>query len=434
MNTLHGRNSILKNSNSIEACCNHVAKKLNKENYQEWKNADYKDLSAKIHKKTKINISENTLKRFFGKLKTPDDYQPQKATRDALAVYIGFANWEDFESFSLPVQIPDLPTNLKAPVINPGVDLTSNKQKNTFKKLWAKSTIVIVLLLILSFSYFYFNFEYKKNVTLFYKEAQAYSSHSAIFKLRSKDGTPLNLNDYHIFLQGWKNSRMGWKDSTLSYYYEKPGVYYPVLYHKNIAIDTATVTLLSKGWDVTVQMQNDTVRLYPIFQVDSPQLKPPIVKIMDLHQAGVDTLKPFFVNYSYVKNSAFLADNISIEADVLASVNRPGIRCSQVDLTIYGTKGSHYFSLMKPECIAWSCFKFGENIKSGKNEDLYFLGHDLSKGGKIRLEIRKQKVAIFLNQKQIFKTQYDQPIGGFMGVNFMFGGIGKVDSLIVKSL
>lgn len=421
MNTTQRHDSISKKWNSIEACCLYVAEKLNKGKYQEWKNADYINLSAQIRRSTKVHISENTLKRFFGKLKTPEDYLPQKATRDALAIYIGFENWEDFESSVVPVQ-------------NSTLEEESKKRITFLNKNWIAPIVGITVLLLLCFSYFYFIFEPSEKAELYYKESKAYSPHSAIFKLRSTDGTALKLNEYHIEFRGWRNPKVQWKDHTISYYYEMPGVYYPVLFHNNRAIDTATVTLLSKGWEVTAQMQNDTLRLYPILHADSPEINPPTVHINDLHNAGVDTLKSFFVNYAFVKPRKLSADNFSIEAFVEASKSRPGVRCSQVDLTIYAAKGSHYFSLTKPECITWSYFKFGENIKTGKNEDLAIFGHDLSKGGKIRMEVHKQVVTIWLDQKQIFKTRYKQPIGQFKGINFMFGGLGKVNNVVLKEL
>lgn len=433
MNTNHGQDPTSKKATSIEACCLYVAQKLNGRDYSTWKNADYINLSAQIRRNTKVHISENTLKRFFGKLKTPADYQPQKATRDALAVYIGFSDWEDFESFTQTERLTLFSTNPKKAIDKNNFEPDQKKGRKLNIK-WLTAAITITLPLIISISYFQLLFEPTEKVFLYYQEAKAYSPHSAIFKIRSTDGSTVNLNEYHIEFKDWRNPKVSWNDSTLSYYYEKPGVYYPVLYRNNKAIDTATVTLLSRGWDITVQMQNDTVRLYPILQADSPQISPPTVNIKDLYYAGVDTLKSFFVNYAFVKPSTLVADNISIEADVQASKNRPGIRCSQVDLTVYGTKSSHYFTLMKPECTAWSYFKFGENLKSGKNEDLSNLGHDLSKGGKIRLEIHKQMVTIWLNQKQIFKTSYKRPIGEFKGVNFMFGGLGKVENVIIKGI
>lgn len=417
MNTNHGQDPTSKNTTSIEACCLYVARKLNGRDYREWKNADYVNLSAQIRRNTKVHISENTLKRFFGKLKTPDDYQPQRATRDALAIYIGYTDWDDFEAQENIKPIP--------------ASLSTSRIGYFAKKSWL--IVVCLIIFVLAGTLFYrYNSGSPNNVSLFCTNATGHSPHSALFKLRSKDNNPIKLTEYQIDFKNWKKGKDRWKDSTISCYYEKAGVYYPILYHNGIAIDSTQVVLLSKGWEVTVQAQHDTLRLYPILQSDQDLSQPPIVSIQNIHSAGVDTVKTFFTNFSYVKPDNISADNLRIEADIQASQSRPGVRCSQADITIYGKENAHYFSLMKPECISWSYYKFGEIIKNGKNDDLSEFGHDMVQKRKLRVDILQQQVHIYLDNKLIFNTTYTKSIGQFMGLNFMFGGIGRIENVVVN--
>jgi len=55
---------------------------------------DCQILSGQIQKATKRQLSESTLKRFFGIVESP--FSPSKFTLDTLSVYLGFANWQDF--------------------------------------------------------------------------------------------------------------------------------------------------------------------------------------------------------------------------------------------------------------------------------------------------------------------------------------------------
>ena len=64
----------------FEALLRQIEIKFGRGVSSEWKNRDFEDLNFEINKKTKTVISALTLKRIFGKIKTTDDYIPQKAT------------------------------------------------------------------------------------------------------------------------------------------------------------------------------------------------------------------------------------------------------------------------------------------------------------------------------------------------------------------
>ena len=80
----------------LEVCCRRVSETYGKPDWDKWANSDYVNLSHILFKQTHVRISPNTLKRIFGKIKTDLRYYPQKATRDALSVYIGHPDWDYF--------------------------------------------------------------------------------------------------------------------------------------------------------------------------------------------------------------------------------------------------------------------------------------------------------------------------------------------------
>ena len=66
---------------------------------KKWVNKDYLALSQSLSDRLNISISPNTLKRIFGKLNYKEGkFTPQKATLDALAQYLQYKDWNDFES------------------------------------------------------------------------------------------------------------------------------------------------------------------------------------------------------------------------------------------------------------------------------------------------------------------------------------------------
>lgn len=93
--SVQGENSVF--FQQLDICCKKVAVKVGKKDISEWKNSDFIKLSELLHDQTKVTLSDHTLKRIFGKLKTSTRYFPQKATRDALAQFIGYRDWHEFE-------------------------------------------------------------------------------------------------------------------------------------------------------------------------------------------------------------------------------------------------------------------------------------------------------------------------------------------------
>ena len=106
-------------------------------------------LSEIIEKETKVIISITTLKRFFGKRTTDTDYVPQLATRNALAIYTGFEDWNELSKVSQAENINGRKTNTR----------------NAHKKISPLVLIVIIMLLVTLGSFLlYFLGEKKHNI------------------------------------------------------------------------------------------------------------------------------------------------------------------------------------------------------------------------------------------------------------------------------
>jgi len=88
----------LKEREHINLCLKEINQKLNWKEYKLWTNSDYVNLSLKISEETGIAISPHTLKRLCGKLAYKFDYNPQSASKNALAKFAGYRDWDDFLS------------------------------------------------------------------------------------------------------------------------------------------------------------------------------------------------------------------------------------------------------------------------------------------------------------------------------------------------
>jgi hypothetical protein len=409
----------------LDICCKKVAQAVGEKSISEWKNSDYIKLSGLVHRKTKVHLSENTLKRIFGKLKKPTRYYPQKATRDALAQFIGFRDWYEFELLH--------PVSEKEAIATPPIEIKPGQLNPKKKNYIYFALIFIIAITALGFYYFFNNKDEVSNVKLICLNPNGKSPHSAIFKLNVKGTLSDDPLTFTVDFADAKPKRSTFTNSIVNHYYETPGRYFPLLYHKNTIIDTAYVYLRSKGWDIISTVPNDTSRVYPILKKISSELDYHVTT-REVLDAGVDTSKTFFVSFANVRPTHISADNFEFSADITTSAERPGVRCSQADMVIYGENDRHYLSIIKPECTVWGSYKFSEVVKSGDKNDLRELGHDLTSGGKVKLRIENQHVTLFINDHEIFKTRYNKAIGKLMGFKIIFAGIGSFKNFSLADL
>lgn len=399
----------------LDICCKKVAEKISKKPIAEWVNSDYIKLSVALARQTKITLSENTLKRIFGKLKTTTRYFPQKATRNALAQFIGYRDWHEFE-------LATLVTTPAEQTVNCRQDFKSKNYKKLIGLIFlvallASGTVVLFLMWKPS----------HKNTKLVVLNTVGKTPHSALFTLKPKsksadDNFTINFKDHRVATAKFNRS-------VLTHYYELPGVYYPTLNLKEKPIDTGLVILNTNGWTATISTPADTSRVYPVELKDN---SPMALTMADIYRAGIDTSNTFYTHYANIKPTTINGDNFSFSGDLQTSPNRAGIRCSQVTLQFFGQTDYHALRIIKPECVSWTYYKFGEKSEQGEKSDLRALGYDLTTGKNIKISVSQKQVKVYINHNLIFKTSYTQRIGNLSGLSIAFAGLGKINNIKVN--
>lgn len=420
----------------LEICCRHAAEKYGKPIISEWINGDYIKLSGKLSRHTEVYISASTLKRIFGKLKTSGRYYPQKATRDALANYTGFTDWETFiQKHPRPAKHEEGKLN---PSVNSPIEPSFPKNSNNSRKLirW----LLLIILLVACGIVFWQLQKKDKEVILQSGEAklicnnpEGESPHSAVFKLQLQAGFSASTEKFTIDFGDGHFERKILPGFLVTHYYEVPGRYYAVLKYNSLGLDTIPIYLKTNGWSATATIQHDTTRVYPINGIlfKSGNI---LVTPNELLHAGVDTNRTFFVHFANTKPLAISGDDFELSTKVTTSLPRPGIRCSQVNITLYGEKSDHVVVIIKPGCVSWAYLRFSEIFKDGEREDLGSLGTDLTKGGKIKLQVINKKVKIWVNDKMVHQNKYEIPLGKLYGIKFTFAGIGMINEFYLTDL
>ena len=79
----------------LQKLLRNVEEKINRGASDTWTNYDFEQLSDAILEATSVQLSVTTLKRIWGKVKYP--HAPAIQTLNALAQFIGYIDWRDFE-------------------------------------------------------------------------------------------------------------------------------------------------------------------------------------------------------------------------------------------------------------------------------------------------------------------------------------------------
>jgi len=403
-----------------EYCVSEIEKKMGGKPVVEWRSADYSALSSRLGKQTKIYLSENTLRRVLGKLQTSKNYNPQQATRDALAQFIGHRNWSelgiyykhsrDRETISENIQSPDLPAE------SPKVE----------RHIVKRFVLAFSVLLILAIGTVIWH-AYKKEPLVKLVCVNPYGNvpHSAVFKLNHLESFDEDEKYEIDFLEEANRSSIS-GNKKVAKFFKNPGVVYATLYHNGRAIDTTSVFMQTKGW--VANSGNDTSRAFPIIGLQALDPKNIFVSEKQLDSAGLDTGKPFMIGYSNVKPSSISGDNFMFSCSVFSERNRPGTQCVGTAIIILGEKDKHVINLFRKDCSVFCDYKFSEMRVFGSEDNLSALAFDPVNGGEVKIQVRNRKASIFINGKNVLNTNYKTSIGKVMGIKVVFNGIGRAVS------
>ncbi|WP_316809169.1 hypothetical protein [Pedobacter agri] len=413
-NSVHVDKQVL--FDALDDCCQKIIVKMGGKPINEWRKDDYNALSSRLGKQTKVYLSDTTLKRIFGRIKTPQRYFPQKATRDALAQFVGFKSWYEFELVFLSLKKEETvspPTPPLPPV------LAQNSKQSTKRIVFSVIAFFLAVFVLLSYR---LSQENSPQVTLICENPYGTVPHSAVFTVKSNHSID-NSQGYYIDSKEEALPAPISSGKTVTRFFKNPGVVYVTLFKKNIPIDTVSVCLQTKGW--VANSGNDTSRAFPIAKLKPIDPANIYVPETQLDSAGLDLKKPFLLGFSNIHRSNVNGDNFIFSTKVFVEQSRPGVQCVETTLIILGEKDRHLITLFRKSCVALSRYSFSEAKATGTDQVLDKLAFDPENGGDVKLEVRNKRVWLTLNGKRIFITSYQKSIGKILGIKIVYSGIGK---------
>lgn len=151
----------MKEKDRLEKCLQDIETLVGWGPASEWSSGRFQELSDLIELRTGLLVNAKTLWRILKKERSNLDYEPQRATKDALARLLGYDSWIDLidqQQRSLVNTIEnrtnDLGTNVAEQTLadfQPSVypEKSSNRSRSLTVILWSVFTVVIIIGLVL---------------------------------------------------------------------------------------------------------------------------------------------------------------------------------------------------------------------------------------------------------------------------------------------
>ena len=379
-----------------------IEEKFNWGPSDDWTNFHFKELRKAIEKETGDSVSEETLKRIFGKRKvTTKNYQPQAFSKLAL---IKFANSLQQDSPSKQVKKPQL------------------KWKKILI-LAIVSFLLIIALIVL--------FKKQKNpeFTFTCNNQAELAPFTATFNYdisEIKDSVFVNFGYWgEFYLSPEKN--------IINFFYLMPGVFNVRLYTRSKILDTSKVLAYSTDWqggfypnraDSLFEpfLDQNFYRHDGFFYADPEPL---------LSEEGVNLRERNYTAYRYFSPFNKSLDSLSLETRVENNASTGSMLCYDAGLQLIGESGLIDFNFTQSKCSRFAGIRVSEKYLSGEDTDLNSLAVDMSDWLNVKIVNENKEFHLFLDNDEIFKQPYEKPLGKLIGIVIYFSGSGKVDDIKV---
>lgn len=403
-----------------------IEESLNWGDSGQWSNQDFESLSEKVHEKTHVRLSVSTLKRIWGKVKY--DHSPTSATLNALANFVGYEGWRDFQAKTRVTA----PSNVQP--VPPRRSLFTGKIVSRIAYVLVLTGGVLTAMLLIRSqtpdSKAAIQSKYDVSLARFSsREVTDDLPNSVIFDY---DASAFKADSVFI-QQSWdphrrkKVSPQG-KQHTSIYFY--PGYFEAKLIVNDQIVKEHPVYIKTNGWKGIIGMRST-----PVYLAEK-----------DIHQGGQlgvtsellrsITGKPVFndleVTFCNVREfEGVNGKDFSISMRLRNTSTVEEAACRRVNVTILYKGGVILIPLATKGCVSDLGVMTGERYISGKTTDLSAFGCDFSTLQDLTCNSKDGLFSISLNGKIILEERQEKPVGDIVGLRISFEGAGEIDGVRV---
>lgn len=381
----------------------------------DWHNDVFIELSETIQEHTKILLSPTTLKRVWGKV----NYQssPSINTLNTLAQFAGYLNWRDFKNKS---------------------EIQPTKIESNHPKLPKGKALGYLTLLFFFIAFFLLatRSNHQKNEGFDFSKMEFSSRpitkglpNSVVFDFDLK-----GIKSDSIYIQQFWDKTKTIKlkptqtQATGQYYF--PGYFRAKLLVDGDIKQEHSLFIKSEGWLGTIDY-NPIPKYFEESMVMENNLVLPKNAIEELASSE----QPLVSSFHFVDELGEISgDNFLLETSFRNVYHDKWAVCSSTRLVILGTKGAMIIPFSIPGCVSEIGVMLNDVYLSGKENDLSMFGTDLSQFKKFEVRVENKNVNVYIDEKNIYTSQYFSPIGNIVGIRYRFLGAGEVDFLKLRNI
>ena len=412
--------------NYLKFCLDLIAEKANNGPVSKWTDGDYIELSDAIESETRVLISRNTLKRLYSKMKTSEEYKPQKETKNALACYAGYQNWvklkemvalpAEFEQAGMPPSVVSGFGNEIAENLRLKVSLIQSNLKKW--SLWFGGSGLVLFVALL--------FWFLKNQR---KEVYVIENQVAFQILNPLDTVPYSLKLRYRLPKladdsfAIKNFHLSIQDSVYNQPEILPGYDWLVLSHKGQAITSRAFHSISRKWMAFYQEKGKgTLKNIPDEYFQNGGLATPNSKFF-INQ-NLDSNK-FLFHLRHAKNFKLDADNMVFETRIYPNVGE--LDCKGLTTKLIGSAAQIEGAFFRKFCENHDFIFLPDHYYFGNRNDLSRIDLVAEQWNTLRIEVKNKTAFFFVNSTLVFKGHYSRPAGELKAIHLTFQGFCKFD-------
>jgi hypothetical protein len=417
-------------SNYIHECFRQIATKLKWGDHILWTNYNFEQLSSFIEEKTHVKVSGRTLRRL---VKEFDLHNPQLATKNALARYLDYKDWQDF-TYSIPDQVSsELPGQITEHETSEQLDYQSTKETNyviapTSKKRFEYYAIFALLLFSLLIIF-------KSTLVLVYQKmsvklisnttiGQAPLSVKLNYDI-SRIKSPTIFIDKNYFgeseIIAVKKSEH-FTETT----FKLPNYYSVKLIAGTEQLAHVGIHVLTKEWESII----DQKYLPGIECVNDGKLYVPFETAIGY---GIKNNDNFYVEFRNSKEYGISMDGFELACCMRNTFNSNAFNNKECRLELIGENGNISFNFLAPGSQrGFLKATLAEKVLDGDFDNLDKFIIPVDQWFNFKIKNINKEVDLFVDDKNIFNLSYKRSLGQLKCIIFRFKGTGEVSMLKIK--
>jgi len=385
-------------------------------------------LCETIETKTGVLISVSTMRRLLiGQFSR----QPQIATLNAIAEYLGYKSWQDFKLKHTPTVEA---VHIEAPKAIE-TNRASAKKLSYFRYLFFISLLLLVTFGLLA------TLKLGKPVSGHFEKAKFQVSRVTRTDLPNTVVFNYDVDeviaDSFFIQQSWdwrRRTRIYKNTHTLTDIYFEPGYHTAKLIANDSVIKTLDVSIPTDRWFFYAKER--VARSRPKYILAGTGIQNGSLQLTEkeLLSSQVDVQKnnEYYQVY-FPPDIKYNSDNFRltyrIRVNQLNNISCPFLMCE-----VFCQKNFMFFETRPKGCASLIRANYGENFIEGKTHDLSALGLDLKEWQNVELTVQNKNVRIRINNKDAFTCSYQQHSGMITGFGFISTGLCEIDNVDLQTL